>query len=136
LRASSRKPRLERLGREAVRQDERKELQAAFEKHESETEGHVGRLVRVVAQEVVIIPRILRPGDLHAAGDPPQHVAPPERHLLIDGERMWMGVAPRENRARPAIDPMFRSCAACCRRRGLRRPVILSNVAVLAQPTP
>jgi hypothetical protein len=34
------------------------------------------------------------------------YFAPPERHLLIDGNRVWLGPGPRENHARPAIDPM------------------------------
>jgi two-component system, chemotaxis family, protein-glutamate methylesterase/glutaminase len=34
--------------------------------------------------------------------------------LLIDGERLSLGTGPRENNARPAIDPMLRSAAVCC----------------------
>lgn len=41
-------------------------------------------------------------------------IAPPERHLLLDGETLSLGAGPRENNARPAIDPMLRSAAACC----------------------
>ncbi|TWI67679.1 two-component system chemotaxis response regulator CheB [Pseudoduganella lurida] len=43
-------------------------------------------------------------------------VAPPDRHLLLqrDGDRARVALAhgPRENHARPAIDPLFRSAAA------------------------
>jgi two-component system chemotaxis response regulator CheB len=42
------------------------------------------------------------------------YLAPPERHLIVNGERLRLGVGPRENNARPAIDPMLRSAAACC----------------------
>jgi two-component system, chemotaxis family, protein-glutamate methylesterase/glutaminase len=42
------------------------------------------------------------------------YIAPAERHLIIDGKRLWLGSGPRENRARPAIDPMLRSAAVCC----------------------
>ncbi len=42
------------------------------------------------------------------------YLAPPERHLLLFGRRLTLGVGPRENHARPAIDPMFRSVAICC----------------------
>jgi two-component system, chemotaxis family, protein-glutamate methylesterase/glutaminase len=42
------------------------------------------------------------------------YIAPPGRHLLVDGERLSLGTGPRENNARPAIDPMLRSAAVCC----------------------
>ena len=42
------------------------------------------------------------------------YIAPSERHLIVDGNRLWLGSGPRENRARPAIDPMLRSAAVCC----------------------
>jgi two-component system, chemotaxis family, protein-glutamate methylesterase/glutaminase len=42
------------------------------------------------------------------------YIAPPDRHLLIDGNRIALGVGPRENNSRPAIDPMLRSAALCC----------------------
>jgi two-component system chemotaxis response regulator CheB len=42
------------------------------------------------------------------------YLAPPDRHLLIDGERLVLGAGPRENNSRPAIDPMLRSAALCC----------------------
>jgi two-component system chemotaxis response regulator CheB len=42
------------------------------------------------------------------------YIAPPGRHLLVDGERLMLGAGPRENNVRPAIDPMLRSAALCC----------------------
>jgi two-component system chemotaxis response regulator CheB len=39
------------------------------------------------------------------------YVAPPDRHLLIGATDMFLGAGPKENHARPAIDPMFRSAA-------------------------
>lgn len=39
------------------------------------------------------------------------HVAPPDRHLLVRNGRTLVRHGPRENRARPAIDPLFRSVA-------------------------
>lgn len=42
------------------------------------------------------------------------YIAPPGCHLLVDGDRMTLGNGPRENNARPAIDPMMRSAAICC----------------------
>jgi two-component system, chemotaxis family, protein-glutamate methylesterase/glutaminase len=42
------------------------------------------------------------------------YIAPPGRHLVVDGEQLSLGIGPRENNARPAIDPMLRSAAVCC----------------------
>lgn len=42
------------------------------------------------------------------------YVALPGLHLLVDGETLSLGTGPRENNARPAIDPMLRSAAVCC----------------------
>src|SRR5258706_5337010 len=42
------------------------------------------------------------------------HIAPPDRHLLIESDRILLGHGPRENSSKPAIDPMLRSVAVCC----------------------
>jgi two-component system chemotaxis response regulator CheB len=39
------------------------------------------------------------------------YVAPPDRHMLLHAGRITLTVGPRENRSRPAIDPLFRSAA-------------------------
>src|SRR5215467_3980184 len=57
------------------------------------------------------------------AGDPVKkgriYIAPPDRHLLLEGDRVALGEGPRENNARPAIDPMLRSTALCCSGRAI-----------------
>jgi two-component system chemotaxis response regulator CheB len=40
------------------------------------------------------------------------HVAPPDRHMLLEGETLRLTHGPKENHVRPAIDPLFRSAAA------------------------
>ena len=42
------------------------------------------------------------------------YVAPPNRHLLLDRDRVVLGSGARENNVRPAIDSMLRSAAICC----------------------
>jgi two-component system chemotaxis response regulator CheB len=39
------------------------------------------------------------------------YVAPPGRHLLIQGDMLRLSYAAEENRTRPAIDPLFRTAA-------------------------
>lgn len=40
------------------------------------------------------------------------YVAPPDQHLIVEGSRLRLNHGAKENFARPAIDPLFRSAAA------------------------
>src|SRR5579871_853404 len=46
-------------------------------------------------------------------------IAPPACHLLLEDDHVRLGRGPRENNARPAIDPLFRSIAVCCGSRAI-----------------
>lgn len=45
------------------------------------------------------------------------YVARPDHHLMVEGERLFVAQGPRENRFRPAINPLFRSAALAFRER-------------------
>ena len=69
-----------------------------------------GRLPQILGS-VAILPvaaatygEIILPGRIY--------VAPPNRHMLVENDgRLLLTQGPMENRARPAIDPLFRSAA-------------------------
>lgn len=42
------------------------------------------------------------------------YIAPPDHHLLLTDGKLELSRGPRENWARPAIDPLFRSVAESC----------------------
>lgn len=45
------------------------------------------------------------------------YVAVPDRHLMLEGNRIRLSRGPRESHARPSVDVLFRSAAICCGRR-------------------
>ena len=77
-------------------------------------------VLHVAPSSPSILPRLLRrrsvlPVDFAREGEPLQmgrvYVAPPDRHLVVEPDRVRVTAAPRENHSRPAIDPLFRSAA-------------------------
>jgi two-component system chemotaxis response regulator CheB len=47
------------------------------------------------------------------------HVAPPNRHLLLQGDTLRLSHGAWENGARPSVDTLFRSVAVCCAARSI-----------------
>ncbi len=77
-------------------------------------------VLHIPPNAVSVLPRLLeRAGQLpasHPADDTALepgriYVAPPDRHLIVQGRRLRTVHGPRENRNRPALDPLFRSAA-------------------------
>ena len=56
--------------------------------------------------------RAVHPVDGQAPEPGVVHVAPPDRHMVVDGGRVRLVHGPKEHHTRPAIDPLFRSAAA------------------------
>jgi two-component system, chemotaxis family, protein-glutamate methylesterase/glutaminase len=55
--------------------------------------------------------RALHPADGAALQPGMIYVAPPDQHMLVDEHRIRLYHGPKENHARPAIDPLFRTAA-------------------------
>jgi len=53
----------------------------------------------------------IQPSDGMAIAHGQIYIAPPDQHMLIERGRIRLVRGPRENRHRPAIDPLFRSAA-------------------------
>lgn len=77
-------------------------------------------VLHLAPQSTSVLPHILtRAGNLPAVhprdGEPIRmgriYVAPPDNHLLIENGKVRVMRGPKENRHRPAIDPLFRSAA-------------------------
>jgi two-component system chemotaxis response regulator CheB len=74
-------------------------------------------LDQILARVGPLPARFVREGEKYKKGH--IYIAPPDRHLLVDGDQLWLGSGARENNTRPAIDPMLRSAALCCGARSI-----------------
>lgn len=68
-----------------------------------------GKLAHVLQRECLL--PVSSPQDEQPFEAGRVYVAPPDRHLLVMGNRLRVVRGPKENRHRPAIDPLFRSAA-------------------------
>jgi two-component system, chemotaxis family, protein-glutamate methylesterase/glutaminase len=70
---------------------------------------HESKLPQLLSALCVLPVRHAADGELISPGA--ILMAPPDRHLLIDDKTIRLKQGPKENHARPAIDPLFRSAA-------------------------
>jgi two-component system, chemotaxis family, protein-glutamate methylesterase/glutaminase len=68
-----------------------------------------GMLPRVLSRSGPLPAEAASDGDVVRAGR--IYVAPPDHHLLLERGHMRVTRGPRENRVRPAVDPLFRTAA-------------------------
>jgi two-component system chemotaxis response regulator CheB len=73
---------------------------------------YASTLDRILSRAGALPATFARDGDTIRRGQ--IFLAPPGCHLIADRDRLLLGNGPRENNARPAIDPMLRSVAVCC----------------------
>ncbi|MDB5894708.1 MAG: CheB methylesterase, partial [Rhodoferax sp.] len=70
---------------------------------------HESRLDRLLAAGGPNAARVPQDGEALRRGM--IYVAPPDRHMLLENGSVRLSRGPKENHARPAIDPLFRSAA-------------------------
>ncbi|MFT3695969.1 MAG: chemotaxis protein CheB [Kofleriaceae bacterium] len=81
------------------------------------------RLPEVLAKHTPF--EVVHAGDGWAVRRKCIYVAPPDHHLILEGERMIVRRGPKENRFRPSVDALFRSAAYVYRARTIG--VVLSG---------
>src|SRR5262249_15338127 len=67
-------------------------------------------LLNLILQRLTALP-VITPYDREPLRPGRVYVAPTDYHMLIEPERIRLSRGPKENRFRPAIDPLFRSSA-------------------------
>ena len=88
-------------------------------------EDYASALDRILTRSGPLPARFAEKGEKIETGQ--VYLARAQCHLLLTADRrVEFGLGPRENNARPAIDPMFRSIAMCCGSRAIG--VVLSGM--------
>jgi two-component system chemotaxis response regulator CheB len=72
-------------------------------------DGHRSILPELLTARGLLPARHAQDGERIAPGN--IYIAPPDHHMLIEGEHMRTVRGPKENHSRPAVDPLFRSAA-------------------------
>jgi two-component system chemotaxis response regulator CheB len=80
------------------------------------TSSHAGGMLPQILQRAGKLPAS-HPEDGTQIRKGHVYVAPPDRHMIVEGDRIRIIRGPRENLHRPAIDPLFRSAASSWGRR-------------------
>ena len=75
------------------------------------TSSHAGSLIPLILGRVGKLP-VVHPEDGTEIVKGRVYVAPPDFHMIVEGNILRVVQGPRENLHRPAIDPLFRSAAA------------------------
>ena len=74
-----------------------------------QAEGQPGRLAEILGRCGPLAAKHAEDGEAIELGR--VYVAPPDVHLLVERGRLRLSRGPKENRFRPAIDPLFRTAA-------------------------
>ena len=82
------------------------------------TSNHAGSLLPQIMQRATRL-LALHPQDGQRIQKGHVYIAPPDNHMIVDGDILRVIHGPRENLHRPAIDPLFRSAAASYGRRAI-----------------
>jgi two-component system chemotaxis response regulator CheB len=80
-------------------------------------------LAEIIARQTTLTVTAATGGELLQEGH--VYVAPPDRHVRVQGGRLELDRGPKENGVRPAVDPLFRTAAADYRERAIA--VVLSG---------
>src|SRR5215475_467841 len=72
------------------------------------TSSHAGSLLPQIIQRATQLPAT-HPDDGDRIEKGKVSIAPPDHHMIVEGNLLRVVQGPRENLHRPAIDPLFRS---------------------------